>query len=327
MMKSDMNKQIEMNNNWTLRGENVTTTLLTRDYDFAGEPPAFLVDGVVHRSVTLVYGQTCSGKSTLAASLAAHLANGAGEFLGRTIANGGEPMTVGIIAGDPLARPEYADQLVTSGAIGDGKVYLSEPDLPVRAAAWAEVREQAADLGWQFVIVDNLSSFVPGSLNSDDDVRSFYGELSDFPRRDVPVLVVAHTSDHAGERGYSRIPMGSSLIRFGPRWWCYARRGGGRLTLEFGGNAGAPHSIVVTEPDGTPYFEVLDAAGSDELAERRRSRARRTLDQRAEIGRYIADHCQGMSNSAAARAVAEQFDLNPETVRSYISKGVYPVPA
>jgi RecA-family ATPase len=61
----------------------------TKNTTLDQEPPPFLIDGVLHRSVTLLYGQTKSGKSTLAASMAVALAGGHGDWLGRPIAPDG----------------------------------------------------------------------------------------------------------------------------------------------------------------------------------------------------------------------------------------------
>jgi hypothetical protein len=95
-------------------------------------------------------------------------------------------------------------------------------------------------------------------------------------------LILAHTSDKWTEHGPSRIPMGSSLIRFGPRWWCNAYRSGGRLHLEFGGNEGTPHNINVTEPNGKPAFDVIETSGADEVSARRgrRSQERKEATER-----------------------------------------------
>jgi len=309
--------------NETRRGKYTSTTLITRDYDLGNEPPPFLVDGIVHQSMTLLYGQTCSGKSTLAASLAIALANGRADFLGRPIANDGQKLTVGVVAGDPMGAQEYARRLVQHGDIDQGRIYLNEPFRPTRRETWDEVRDTAYSQGWQYIIVDNLSSFVPGSLSDDDKVKMFYNELDEFPREGIPVLVVAHTSEKSGEHGYSRVPMGSSLIRFGPRWWCYLHRSGGYLHLDFDGNEGMPHRVIVTEPDGRPRFDVVGVTTGDELASQRRARSKATLDKNAEIGRFVARLGDGMTGKAKAERIAAEFGGSPATHQSQLSRGVY----
>jgi AAA domain len=306
--------------NWTDRGKHTTTTMLTKQYDFSQEPPPFLVDGIIHRSITLIYGQTTSGKSTVAASLAAALANGQSQFLGRDIANGGQPMTVGIVAGDPLGTSEYAELLVKSGAIGDGRVYVIEPDRPTRRETWGEVKDKADKYDWNFIVVDNLSSFVLGSLNDDDGIKALYEEIDHFPRVGIPVLMVAHVSEKRTEHGPSRIPMGSSYIRFGPRWWCLAYRSGGYLHLEFDGNRGTPHNIIVTEPDGTPCFDVI------ETGEPRRRQ--RNLETKAKLDAkqdYVIAKCQGVNGQQTAEKLAAKFGGSASTHAARLSDGGYGV--
>ena len=58
-----------------------TMTTVTNKYVPYQERPPFLVAGVLHSTMTLFYGEKGTGKSTLAAMLAAALANGARDFL------------------------------------------------------------------------------------------------------------------------------------------------------------------------------------------------------------------------------------------------------
>jgi hypothetical protein len=114
-------------------GKFTTTTRVTKDSDLADEPLPFLVDGIVHESMTLLYGQTCSGKSTLAASLAISLGNGDGKFLGRNVERNGEPLTVGIVTGDPNGGREYKRRIIESEYLGDtAEIYINEPHRPTR---------------------------------------------------------------------------------------------------------------------------------------------------------------------------------------------------
>ena len=304
-------------------GKYTTTTLITSDYDLSEEPPPFLVDGIIHESMTLLYGQTCSGKSTIAAALAVALANGATHFLGRKIANDGQRMTVGIVAGDPCGAREYTRRLVETKAIGTGRIYVNEPHRPTRQETWEEVRETAEQHGWQFVIVDNLSSFVPGSLNDDVSVKMFYQQIDAFPRNGIPVLVVAHTSDKWSDRGPSRIPMGSSLIRFGPRWWCNAYRSGGYLQLEYDGNEGTPHRITVNEPNGVPSFDVVRTADSTEMRGQRRNVE--TMAKRAEFREYVLAECQSLNGQQTAERLAERLGGSVSTHKTLLSRGGYGV--
>ncbi len=299
-------------------GKFTTVTKLTKDFDLTDEPLPFLVDGIIHESMTLLYGQTCSGKSTVAASLAIALANGTTHFLGRQVERNGQPLTVGIVTGDPNGGREYKRRIIESGHLGKNAViYVSEPHRPTRRETWDEVHEVADEQGWQFVIVDNLSSFVPGSLSDDVSVKAFYEQIEDFPRREIPLLLVAHTSDKWSDHGPSRIPMGSSLIRFGPRWWINAYRTGGYLHLDFDGNEGTPHSIVVNEPDGNPRFEVV------RTGEARLKRAPDTMAKRTKIRDYVLSECQGLNQAKTAEKVAETFGGKKSSHEVQLSRGAY----
>ena len=299
------------------------STYITRDTDLTEEPSPFVVEGIIHESMTLLYGQTCSGKSTIAASLAIHLANGAPRFLGRPIMRPGR-MNVGIVTGDPSGGNEYRRRIVKSGLLDSGiGIYLNEPYRPTRKETWEEVHEQADDESWQFVIVDNLSSFVPGSLSEDAAIKAFYEQIEVFPRMGIPVLLVAHTSDKWTEHGPSRIPMGSSMIRFGPRWWINAYRSGGYLHLDFDGNEGTPHSIITTEPNGIPSFDVIRTLDTDEFRGQRRGAE--THAKRELIRTHVLTDCQALNGKDTAQALADRFGGSPSTHASALSKGDYRV--
>jgi AAA domain len=163
------------------------------------------------------------------------------------------------------------------------------------------------------VVIDNLSAFVPGTLNDDFAIKQFYDRTDALARDGAAVLIVAHTSDKTSEHGPSRIPMGSSLIRFGPRWWCYAHRARGRLLLDFDGNDGRPWELAVTAPDGSPHFDVLGEVTADELAERserrRRERGKAKLDRNAEIVTWLT-----ADPARTQRDAADHFRLSVATV-------------
>src|SRR5262249_46301578 len=147
--------------------------------DLAEEAPPFVVDGIIHSTMTLIYGQTCSGKSTLAGALAVALANEETEFLGRAVTLGcGQ---VGIIVGDPGGANEYRRRIkdyLNPGA----RVWIDSPYRPTQPATWAELQNAAELRGYTFLIVDNLSSFVPGSLSDDNSIKAIYEQIEWFPR-------------------------------------------------------------------------------------------------------------------------------------------------
>jgi RecA-family ATPase len=196
----------------------ITIHHVTReDYSPYTERPPFLVDGVLHSTMTLLYGEAKIGKSTLAAALTVATANGESDFLGRKITTG-KPARVGIIAGDFGDDAAYGDQL--RGELSPGAaVSVYGLDRPPGRRVWEGLQLKARENRHNVIIVDNLTSFVNGSLSDDVAVSSFFDQLDVFVRDGMAVLVVAHTSEKPGENGYkSPYPMGSSAIRARARW-------------------------------------------------------------------------------------------------------------
>lgn len=284
----------------------------------AGDDNPFVVDGILHRSTTLIYGQTKTGKSTLAAAIAIAVAGQAQTWLGRPVTRHGHAL---IVAGDPDGKREYSRRL-RAGDAENVSVYA--PTRPAIPETWGEVAMAARRYNSALVVVDNLSAFVPGTLNDDFAVKQFYDQTDAMARDGAAVLIVAHTSEKSGEHGPSRVPMGSSFIRFGPRWWCYAHRPRDKLLLDFDGNDGRPWGLAVSEPDGTPWFTVLGETTADELAERRdrrkRDRGDETLRRNREIARFWRDECQGISNRAAGEKIAARFGGSADRHRQMITK-------
>jgi hypothetical protein len=294
-------------------------------------PENYLIDGVLHRSVTLIYGQTMAGKSTIAASIAVALATGKTEWAGRAVGPSAHGPVV-IVCGDPDSRYEYQERLYKvrdEFTSPDHYVELLAPFRPTRPEGWHQIRAVVAEVGAKVVIIDNLSQFVAGSLSDDDLVKQFFTEVDEFARQGIAVLVLAHVSDKKGVDGNpARLPMGSSLIRFGPRWWALAWKGGGKVRLEFDGNGGGGWWLDMSEPDGIPRFDVLGSTSTEELKEGRANRARqraaRTLDDRSDVGGWVVANCQGMNREQTAEKIAAQFpDITVSTAKAGLSKGWY----
>lgn len=164
---------------------------------------------------------------------------------------------------------------------------------------------------------------MPGSLSNDDAIKALYEQIEWFPRQGIPVLLVPHTSDKWSEAGgYSKIPIGSSLIRFGPRWWAFMYRARGNAVIAFDGNEGTPHTITLTEPDGTPVFDVISV--EDELAARRK-RQEETRRKADEIRGYVLSECQGLNGQQTAAELAARFGGAASTHAGQLSRGGYGV--
>ena len=295
-------------------------------------PERFLIDGVLHRSVTLLYGQTSVGKSTIAASMAVALATGKGEWLGRKISPAAHGPVV-IVCGDPDSIYEYRERLFKVGdefTEESQSVELLAPHRPVSSEGWEQVRSIVTETTARVVIIDNLSAFIGGTLSDDSLIKQFYVEMDKFTRQGIAVLVLAHVTDKPGLDGKAaRLPIGSSLIRFGPRWWALAWRGGGKVRLEFNGNSGGAWWLDLSEPDGVPRFDVVGSKTTGELREGRETRARdrsdKTRNDRSEVGDWVVANCQGISREQTATAIVGQFGgrYKASTAKSLLSNGTF----
>jgi AAA domain len=293
-------------------------------------PPQFLIAGVVHRSVTVFYGQQDTGKSMLALSLAVAVASGR-PWLGRPVETSGP---VAIVSGDPDGVYEYAERLdKVRGDLGYGEVRIISPSLPAEPAAWEEIRSETA--GCALVVIDNLHQFTPGSLRGDEGIKLIYQEIDKLRRKiHAAVVVITHMSDHRGEFGYSQVPYGDSSIRFGPRWFARMWRETDRLEVRFSGNAGKQWQLSLSEPTDTPRFTELASATADELAQqrqkRKQNRAKAKLDLGADVAQWIVGNCNDgtvKSNAEAGRRIAAsgKFTGTPDSHRVRLGQGAYPV--
>ena len=288
----------------------VQSFTFTKDAILPKVPPPFLVDGVLHRSQTIIFGQTNSGKSMVAISLAVAVASGQ-SWCGRTVSRSGP---VAIVSGDPDGLYETYGRLdKVRDDVAGGEIRIKVPERPLAEKTWYELEE--ATEGCRLMILDNLTQFVPGTLSDDYAVKLVYEKLESFARRGMAVCVLAHTSDKKNEYGYSsNIPSGSFVIRSVPRWFVYLKRASGVLSLAMSGNSGGrPWGLTLSEPTDTPRFDVLEEITPDELAERsgKRNRSRAKLDRWAEYKTY-ADANPGITQ----KAIAEHFKVSVGTVNA-----------
>ena len=163
-------------------------------------PEGFLIDGVLHRSLTLIYGQTNVGKSTIAASIAVALATGKNEWLGRSVSPAAHGPVV-IVCGDPDSCYEYQERLYKVRDEFTDKsqhVEFVAPFRPVSPEGWEQVRSVVTETRAKVVIVDNLSAFIGGTLSDDALIKQFYIEMDRFTRLGIAVLVLAYVSEKKG---------------------------------------------------------------------------------------------------------------------------------
>jgi KaiC/GvpD/RAD55 family RecA-like ATPase len=295
--------------------------------DPAPERPPFLVEGIVHESVTLLYGEAKIGKSTLAAALAAAMADGAEEFLGRTVTVPGAK-SVGIIAGDFADGVAYIAQL--RQVTDSDRIVVYDVNRPPVRQLWQDLQLDVRQAGHDLVIVDNLTSLIPGSVNDDVAVNLFYDELDGMVRESAAVVLVAHSSEKTGEHGKSPYPMGSSAIRSRARRTWRVEPWRGDLRLTFRGNGDGDSELIVTPARGIPHFDVLKVADSDELAERRakrwRERDSKSREKADRIREFVLAECQGKNGKQTAEAIVKAgFVGTPSTHQTKLSRNAYGV--
>lgn len=306
-----------------------TTTTVTNQFEPYAERPPFLVDSTLHQTLTLMYGEAKSGKSTMAAALVTALVNGDADFLGRKI----EPKnySAGIIAADFGDDQAYGDQL--RRVLGDGaEVPVYALDRPPDRRVWEGLQLASRQRRHDLIVVDNLTAFVDGSLNDDIPVNRLYDELDRFIRDDTAVLLIAHSSEKASEHGKSPYPLGSSAIRARARWLWRVERLTAGTRMTFSGNHAAEHQITTTLANGVPRFDVLSSVGADELAERRarkqRQRGAARRQERDLIRDFVLSSCQGLNGKETAGKIREAgFKGEISTHKSRLSDGAYGVKA
>jgi hypothetical protein len=284
------------------------TSILVDDEPLEDDKPRFLIDGLVARSLTLLYGQPKHGKSTLAMAIAIAVANGSPEFLGRKVNLDG-PVKVGIIAGDPEDDIEYAKAL--RGNVPSGSVMTYCPQRPPQPEHWASVISEMKLWGVKLVIIDNLQAFCR-DVNDSRLVAPMLDRCDQLTRAGIAVILVHHTSEKSTEHGPRTTPMGHTAISSAARWKVRAYLpDNGHLIVTCEGNYGGKHELRLSRPNGRPNFDVISTADTGELtdryAKRKAARDKATLNRNGEIAAYVAaGHTQ--------RDAADKFKVSQPTV-------------
>jgi len=300
----------------------ITTLICSDQYDPTEESPPFLIEGVVHRSITLIYGTPEGGKSTLARTISAGLANGTGDILGKPILVSG-PMKVAVIAADPDAAYEYAYEFKSLLAPGV-EIPIHCPDLPVANATWDEMHSLAARGKYQVIVVDNLWQFLPGGdLDDPAAIQEFYHKLRWFDNHQIAVILIAHSS----VKSRSKSALGHTTIHAGPRWECHVEGRSPERTrkLTFRGNPreGQAWSVIATV-DGAKVVTCNDAT-EDELAAHRSKRAT-SVNRQVDIRAFVRKNRGKVTDAELSRRLEAKFGGKAASYASSLSRGTYGQP-
>jgi hypothetical protein len=173
---------------------------------------------------------------------------------------------VAFVLGDDDGLAETYERLdLVRERVGDGRIRLITPPVTTSPVVWEAIRAEVEDC--VLVVVDNLTNFVPGSLNNDEGVGLFYEQLKPISRAGKSVLVLAHASDKRDVNGNStNLPAGSFVIRSYPRMFLHAYQSRGRLMVARAGNRVKRSVVELSAPTDRPVFSVLDERPAEPTA-------------------------------------------------------------
>lgn len=286
------------------------TVISVDDEPLPEERPRFLIDGMVARSLTLLYGQPKHGKSTMAQALAIAVSNGHSEFLGRKV-NVDEPTKVAVIAGDPEDDIEYANAL--RGRVPEGMVMAYCPQRPPTAEHWQNALSEIRLWGAKLVIIDNLQAFV-SDVNESKWVAQMLDRCDQLARSGIAVILLHHASEKSDGHGPRTTPLGVNSISSRSRWKVRLHLPPtGPLKVHCEGNGAAEHEMELTRPNGHPSFELMGTKDSGtiiaEKEQRRRQRSKEWMDENQRIWAV-------MDQGKSYRQVAAEMGINKNRVES-----------
>lgn len=280
-------------------------------------------------SVTMIYGRSNVGKSYLVSSLILSLLVDGREFLGMEPTDRTKLWRPAVLCTDPGSEEEYGKRIHPYADGGD--VDLFYVGRTVKTEEWSALTDYLLSKGNNFVVLDNLMG-ATGDTNDAGHMTTVFDGLAQLTRKGVPVVLLHHESEK-GPAVPGAAPMGSSNAVQKSRTWIQVRQTnrrklrGGNTALVIQSNSLEQPQQVVGEPLAGPDYRVLNRgpwAPADEVDDSKpkaEKRAKDTLDERAEMARWVVEHCQGKGLNAAATATAQEFEKSPATVKEQMMRG------
>jgi hypothetical protein len=282
-------------------------------------------------SITMLYGRSNVGKSYLVASMLLSLLVRDRDFLGMQPTDPTKLWRPAILWTDPGSDEEYAERIYDELPPGeDVEVPMFHIGRTIREDEWEVLTDHLIAQGHNFVVLDNLMG-ATGDTNEPGAVTAVFDGLTRLTNHKIPVVLLHHESEK-GVVTPGASPMGASVSVQKSRAWIQVRQTakrklrGGNTALIIQSNGLPQPQQIVAEPMPGPNFRVLNrgpwAAARDEVDEKpREKREKKTLDQNAEMARYVVDNCQGKGLNETAKELAEKFDKSQATCKDSLMRG------
>lgn len=271
------------------------------------ESDKWLIPGVVSTQNTLLFGTADIGKSLAVCGLLASLIDGR-EFLGITpLRSGLRPL---IICADRGAELEYKERLSHLGI--EENIKLMPGAGVMEQTTWDLLHYYAATNNIGVVVIDHAT----GTIDGDEKERlpwvQFWKErVEPF---NLPVIVVAHSSDWVGQNGVSHRVQGNSaskqfaraqveVCRTDLKQWDSPKRML-RSSGRYGGHTEKRFTIV------DPGVICHDAVAEESAAQKRSGE---TLDGNRHIAE-LAAASKAVTVKAVAEDIAERAGLSVSTL-------------
>ena len=253
----------------------------------------FIIEGLVHRTATMIYGRPKAGKSFVALSAAMSLGEGR-DWLGRPA----ERSNTLLWALDPGQEDETWQRFTTAGGAEDSSLFITDIRPEDNDEWWAEFAITLLDSGIEVLVVDNLSALLGrGSYNNDADVRPALGRLQALLDEGIAVVLVHHSGKFNEEQGSAKTPMGSTAIEAWARQFIqvteeeelrilrvYGNNTPEReigIALNFSGEGGDGAFVTLIGEEET----IAMTAEHEELVQRARARWQNRKDRKKKQGR------------------------------------------
>ena len=270
----------------------------------------WLIPNIVHATNTLLYGTSSAGKSLAVAHIIASLRDGR-EFLG--IKPGRHGLSVLVLCSDRGAEQEYRERLDTLGIdTNTGEVEFLRGVGIESPEWWNDVHEFARRAGHDLVVVDHASGVIDGNeLEREPWAQLWQQRLSKF---DLPVVLVAHSSDYAGAGGPSHRVRGNSAASN------FSRNEVEIYRTNANAYVGSARVLRTKSRDGLGIERRYRIDGGVMVLEEQqggdkaRQRSKQTMDNNERIAR-LAVQSVGESAAAVARDIAGAAGLSVETLR------------